>query len=423
MKIKLAYGKDGLTVDVPEENLLKVLSMKEKAAINDPYIELIKSLLRPIGFENSMFDMALGKKSACIVIPDITRALPNHIILSPILKTLHAAGITKEKITILIATGSHRPTRGEELVELVGEDIAQSYNIINHNWEDQSAHEMVFKSTSGIDVWIDKRYLEADLKIATGLIEPHFMAGFSGGRKSIVPGIAGFETIKKLHGAEFMGHKDSCEGKVDGNPFHEELLAIVKRVGVDLIVNVTLDEDNNITGIFSGDIELAHEAGVEFVRDVVVDIVDEQADVAISTAAGYPLDKTWYQSIKGLTCVMPVIKEGGTIILVSECSEGIGSESFSELLQKYSDLDDFVEDIYNGIYKTDQWQLQKFVAVDKHAKIILVSDKLSKDQADSIHIKTADSVEDALKPLLAENPNLKIVVVPKGPFIIPQLAS
>lgn len=424
MHIDLAYGKSGLQIDVPEKNLVKVFSMKEKPAIREPYIALVKALLRPIGCEKSLFDMARGKKSACVVIPDITRPMPNYLILPPILKTLHAAGISKNNVTILIATGTHRPNEGEELVELVGPEIAREYSCVNHNSNDLESHELVGKSPSGFDVWVDKRYLLADLKIATGFIEPHFMAGFSGGRKSIVPGVAAYETIKHLHGARLMGHPDSREGNIAGNPFHDELLAIVKNVGIDLIVNVCLDEAKNITGIFCGDLELAHNAGVNFVCEFAKDTIKAPVDIAITTAAGYPLDKTWYQTVKGVTAAIPIVKKGGTIIIASECSEGVGSEDFIELLQQNPDYDKFIDEIYNkGVFKKEQWQLQKYINAQKHAFIILVSDKMKKDVADSIHLTWEGSVSQALGPLLKKHPQAKIAVIPKGPYILTEATS
>jgi lactate racemase len=424
MQIDLAYGKSGLTINLPDKNVAKVFSMKEKPAIKEPYIALVKALLQPIGFDQSLFDMGRGKSSACVVIPDITRPMPNELILPPILKSLHAAGISKDRITILIATGTHRPNVGEELVELVGPEIAKEYNCVNHISDDLEAHKCVGQSPSGFDVWIDKRYLSADIKIATGLIEPHFMAGFSGGRKSVVPGVAAYETIKHLHGAQLMGHPDSREGNIDGNPFHSELLAIVKNIGIDLIVNVCMDENLNITGIFSGDLEEAHNAGVDFVCEFAKDYVDEPVDVVITTAAGYPLDKTWYQTIKGVTAAVPIVKKGGTIIIVSECSEGIGSKDFTELLNENANYDKFIDEIYNkDIFRKEQWQLQKYINAKKHANIVLVSGTFNKALADSIHISWAPSVDDVLQPLLKTNPQATIAAIPKGPYLLAEVLS
>ncbi len=423
MKINLAYGKKGLQIDVPEKNLVKTLSMPNLDPIIDTYIEITKSLLRPIGLNQSLFDMAKGHKSACILICDITRPVPNKILLPPILKTLHAAGLKHEEILILIATGIHRPNTGDELVELVGENIAHNYQIENHYSNDLSSHIYLGKSGRGTEVWIDKRFIESDFKITTGFIEPHLMAGFSGGRKLIVPGIASIETMKFMHGPEMLAHPNAREGVIDGNPFHEEALEIAKMAGTDFIVNVALNDQRQICGIYAGELDKAHLAGIAFVRNRVKDTVSEPVDIVITTSAGYPLDTTYYQTIKGLTAAMPIVKEGGTIIIASECSEGIGSKEFTELVKESSDLDKFLHRIFHENYFViDQWQLQEFTKVAKKANIILVSSGLTPEQKDSIHVPWAESVQDALQiSFKRHGKDAKIVVIPKGPYLLAEI--
>ncbi|MBN2413031.1 nickel-dependent lactate racemase [candidate division KSB1 bacterium] len=423
MEITLAYGKKGLQIDVPDKNLLKVLSMTNPEPITDTYIEITKSLLRPIGLNQSLFDMAKGHKSACILICDITRPVPNKILLPPILKTLHAAGLKHEEILILIATGIHRPNTGDELVELVGKEIVDNYRIENHFSNDPSSHIYLGKSSRGTDVWIDKRFIESEFKISTGFIEPHLMAGFSGGRKLIVPGIASIETMKFMHSPEMLAHPNTREGIIEGNPFHEEALEIAKMAGTDFIVNVALNEQRQICGIFAGELDKAHLEGVEFVRSRVKDTVPEPVDIVITSSAGYPLDATYYQAIKGLTAAMPIVKEGGTIIIASECSEGIGSKEFTELVKAFSDLDKFLHKIFHeDCFAIDQWQLQEFAKVAKKAHIILVSGGLTTGQKNSIHVPWAKSVQDALQIAFKRHgKNAKIAVIPKGPYILAEI--
>ncbi|MBN1997182.1 nickel-dependent lactate racemase [candidate division KSB1 bacterium] len=420
MKIQLAYGKKGLLVQLPKTNVVKVMAMKETSIEPDPYIALTKTLLQPVGIERTLFDMAKEKKSACILMCDITRPVPNKIILPPILKTLHAAGLDHDHILLLIATGMHRPNLDEELVELVGKDIARNYRVENHYSRDQVSHGHLGKTSRGTDVWIDQRYLDADLKMATGFIEPHLMAGFSGGRKLIVPGIAGMETMKSMHGPHLLAHPNAREGVIFGNPFHEEALEIAKMAGVDFIVNVSLDEKRNITGIFSGDLEKAHEQGVSFVRDCVRDTVPEPVDVVLTTGGGYPLDTTWYQAIKGLTAAMPVVKEGGTIIIASECSRGLGSEDFQKLVHEYGDLELFMTRIMSGeVFVPDQWQLQEYVKVARKAKVFVVSDGMTKLQKERAFLDWAPSVEEAFQSMEKKyGPEFTTAVIPKGPYIL-----
>jgi len=424
MQIELAYGKTGLAVEVPDANLVKVLSMSNPIPITDTYIEITKSLLRPIGIDRTLFDMAKSRSSVCILICDITRPVPNRIILPPILKTLHAAGLKYEDILILIATGIHRPNLGDELTELVGDEIKSKYRIENHYSGDSDSHKYLGKTTRGADIWLDKRFVEADLKIATGFIEPHLMAGFSGGRKLIVPGIAGIETMKHMHGAEMLAHPNAREGIIEGNPFHEEALEIANIAGVDFIVNVALNEKKEICGIFSGDLNKAHLAGVEFVYSSVRDTVPKPVDIVITTSAGYPLDTTFYQAIKGLTAALPIVKNEGTIIIAAECSQGIGSQDFTRLITETQNLDVFVQKILHETYFViDQWQLQEYAKAAKKAKIILVSRGLTPQQKDAIHIPWAESVETALAGELARfGENARIAVIPRGPYILAEVA-
>ena len=421
MKIKLAYGTKGLEVQVPDRQVVKVLTMRNVPPMTDIYIEITKTLLQPIGLNQTLFDMAKGRSSACILVCDITRPVPNKIILPPVLKTLHAAGLRHDQITLLVATGIHRPNLNDELVELLGPDIAGHYRIENHYAHDHSSHQHLGRTTRGTEVWLDRRYLAADLKIATGFIEPHLMAGYSGGRKLIVPGIASIETMRTMHGAALLSHPESREGVIEGNPFHEEALEIACMAGVDFIVNVALDEEKRIVRVFSGELEQAHREGVRFVREIVQDTVPAPVDVVITTAGGYPLDKTWYQAIKGLTAAMPVVKPGGTIIIAAECSEGIGGEDFTRLVQEKADLQLFMQEILADKYFiTDQWMLQEYAKVAGTCRVIVVSGGLSAAQKKSSHLSWSGTVESALQKLPG---NARIAVIPKGPYILATVAA
>ncbi len=423
MQIELSYGKQGLKIDVPDRNLTKVLTMKCREPIHDPYIALIKTLLQPIGCEQTLFDMAKGRETACILICDITRPVPNKVLLPPILKTLHAAGLKPENILILIATGIHRPNEGDELLELVGAEIADRYRIQNHFSRDLASHKYLGQTGRGTEIWIDRRYLDADLKITTGFIEPHLMAGFSGGRKLIVPGIASIETMKYMHGPRLLEHPNAREGVIEGNPFHDEALEIAKLAGVDFIVNVALNEQRQITGIFSGELERAHLEGVGFVRESVRDTLPSPVDIVITTSAGYPLDTTWYQAIKGLTSALPIVKESGTIILAAQCSEGVGSPEFAKLVHETSDLNKFMQDIFKeGFFVIDQWQLEEHAKAARKAHIILVSDGLTRKQKEEMHVSWAPTVEDALTVAFSRHgDDANVAVIPKGPYILAEI--
>ncbi|HEX9970696.1 MAG TPA: nickel-dependent lactate racemase, partial [bacterium] len=371
MKIQIDYGTKGIWIEVPDQNLVKILKMKDSVPIEDPMERVKSAIENPIG-SPPLSKLAAGKKTACIVICDITRPVPNKLILPPILVTLEASGIKRENITILIATGIHRPNLGDELTYLVGEDIAATYKIVNHFAKQKETHSDLGRTSRGTDVLIDSTYMNADLKITTGFIEPHLMAGFSGGRKLICPGIASLDTVKVMHSPKILEHPNAREGIIEGNPFHEESLEIAQMAGMDFIVNVSLNENKQITGIFAGDLQKAHQQGVAFVRQKVGDTVPEPVDIVITTSAGYPLDATFYQAIKGLTAALPIVKQGGTIILAAECREGLGSPEFSQLLRETTDIEIFMQNILRDDYfVVDQWQMEEYAKVLRKADVYL----------------------------------------------------
>lgn len=422
MKIQIDYGKNGLWIDVPDNNLVKVLSMKKSEPVDNP-IERLKSAIKsPIG-SKPLSAIARGKNSACIVICDITRPVPNKLILPPILATLEESGIQRKNISILIATGIHRPNLGNELNYLVGEEIASNYRIVNHFAREKDTHTYLGKTSRGTDVFVDSTYIESDLKITTGFIEPHLMAGFSGGRKLICPGISSLDTVRVMHSPKILEHPNAREGVIQGNPFHEESLEIARMAGMDFIINVALNENKQMTGIFAGDMERAHEQGVAFVRKQVGDTVSEPVDIVITTSAGYPLDATFYQSIKGMTAALPIVKQGGTIIIAAECQEGLGSPEFSKLLRETSDIDLFMKDIYREDYfVVDQWQFEEFAKVLRKVDVYFYSDGIVGEDKDRIFTTPIDSVEKGIELALERHgQNAKIAVIPKGPYILAEL--
>src|SRR4051794_20942649 len=228
MLITLDYGKTGLQVEIPDGNLEAVLCLKPVSAVADPEPAIERALADPIGTP-PLAELARGKRSACVVISDVTRPVPNRVLLPPILRTLQAAGIPREGITVLVATGTHRPNVGEELVAMVGPEIVRDYRIENHSARDRESHTHLGGTPRGVPIWVDRRFLEAELKLSVALIEPHFMAGFSGGRKNICPGICAMETVQVWHGPRFIGHERSDSGVVDGNPVHEDSLYVARK--------------------------------------------------------------------------------------------------------------------------------------------------------------------------------------------------
>jgi nickel-dependent lactate racemase len=420
MKIELDYGRDGLSVEVPDRNLAAVLGLKPQPPLPDPEAAVRAALESPI-VAPPLAELARGRRTACVVISDVTRPVPNRVLLPPILETLAAAGIGEDAVTILIATGTHRPNEGEELLALVGPEIAGRYRLENHAAGAPDTHADLGRSPRGVPILIDRRYLEADLRITTALIEPHFMAGYSGGRKSVCPGLCSIETVKVWHGPHFIGHERAESGVVDGNPVHEEALWIARRAGVDFIVDVTLDEQRRLTGVFAGDLERAWRAGVESVQEVARAPMASPADAVVTTSAGYPLDLTYYQAVKGMVGAMPAVKPGGTILLAARCAEGIGSRHFRESLLESAEIESFVRRTYEpGFFVPDQWEVHELAKALRHAEVCCFSEGIDPGTLRRCFVTPLASMEEGIdRALRRHGPQARIAVIPKGPYVIP----
>ncbi len=420
MRFKLEYGRTGLNIELPDDRVVGPLQLRPAAPLANPEQAILAVLNHPVGTP-PLAELAKGRKSACIVICDVTRPVPNQLLLKPMLRILEEAGIPRDEIMILIATGLHRPNQGTELEEMVGSDIVKHYRIENHFGKKLSDHDFLGVTPNGVPAYIDKRYTQADLKITTGLIEPHLMAGYSGGRKVICPGIAALDTVKIWHGPKFLEHPKADCGFLEGNPVHEENTRIARMAGCDFIVNVCIDGQRQITWVGAGHMEEAWIEGVRFVEKVVRAPVTEQLDVVVTCAAGYPLDTTWYQAIKGLCGALPIVKQGGTIVLAASLTEGIGSPEFQHLIADNPDLNAFLKRIMGKDYFVmDQWQLEEFVKVFKRCKVKVVTQGLSAETLRTCHVEPAASVEQAVADSLAEyGPQAKVAVIPKGPYVLP----
>lgn len=422
MRVHLEYGRTGLEVELPDRNVVKCLGYRPAEPLADPQRTVRDRLASPVG-ALPLAELARGRRDACVVISDITRPVPNKTLLPPILSTLEDCGMPRDRILILVATGLHRPNLGEELVEMVGREIVDQYRIENHHGQERSEHVYLGESPRGVPIWIDRRYVEADLKITTGLIEPHFMAGFSGGRKLICPGLAGIETIRIWHSPRFLEHPNAKTGLLEGNPVHEENTWIARHTGCDFIVNTVIDDRRRMLAVVAGDMEKAFLEGVDFVRPLVTDSLPEPADIVVTSSAGYPLDTTYYQSVKGMVAALPIVKEGGTIIIAASLTEGIGSPEFRGLFGEHPSLESFMERITGSDYFVmDQWQLEELAKVRRKAKVKVVSQGLPADTINGMFTQWAPSVEAAVEDCLQEyGPGATIAVIPKGPYVCAEL--
>jgi len=423
MRVKLEYGRTGLMAELPAERVVRTLHYKDAPPLPDAAASLANVLRQPNGTP-PLAEIARGKKDCCIAICDITRPVPNEMILQPLLQILEASGIPREKITILVATGLHRESTPAEIVEMVGNEIAATYRVENHRGEAREEHTHLGDSPRGLPIWIDSRYVHADLKITIGLIEPHFMAGYSGGRKLICPGLAALETVKAWHSPRFLEHPRAESGSLEGNPVHEENTWIAQRAGCDFIVNVVIDAQRRPLKFVAGDMLAAFEEGVAYCSQVVRDYLDEPVDIVVTSGAGYPLDTTFYQAVKGMNAALSIIKPGGTIILCASMSEGIGSPQFQRLFRENSTLDGFMHRItHEDYFVMDQWQLEELAKVRRKARVKVITDGLPADVLQGLFVETAPSIEQAVADSLAEyGPSAKVAVIPKGPYVLAQLA-
>lgn len=420
MVVRLEYGTTGLECSIPDAELQKVLRIKSLPALPDLGDSVASALSNPVE-QLPLAQLANGKKTACLVICDITRPVPNSEVLPAVIGTLEGAGIPRSGITILIATGTHRPNEGDELKKLVGPDIARNIRCVNHFCTDQESLVDFGMSPNGVPIQLNRIYVEAELKITLGMIEPHFMAGFAGGRKMVMPGVAGLDSIMAWHSPKFLEHPLATNGSVEGNPVHEEALAICKVCPPDFIVDVTLNEQKRPWAVFAGHFEHAWLKGVAAVRETTQDAVREPVDVVVTTCGGFPLDLTYYQTVKGMVGALPIVKEGGWIVIASACDEGIGNAHFRDALFGLDRIDNLVERMESGDWTpvADQWQIEELAKAARSAKIAMICNGISPEDCKRIFAEPFSSVEEALEHIRQDlGRPITVAAIPKGPYVI-----
>ena len=420
MRLQLAFGKAGLWVEVPDTFKYRVLEARSATPLADPVSAIEAALDDPIGCL-PLRDLALEARSAAISVCDITRPAPNAIVLPPVLARLEAAGIERENIVILIATGLHRPATEAEIREIVGPEIASAFRVENHYAREFSQHHYLGDTTAGTPVFIDDRFVKADIRITLGFIEPHLMLGFSGGRKLVAPGLAAQETIKVLHSSRFMRDERAAEGSIEDNPLHRELVEIARMAHHDFLVDVALGKGSPrpIAQVFAGEPVQAHARGVEFVSQVMLEELDEPADAVITTAAGYPLDLTYYQAIKGITAASHIVKPGGRILLIAECSEGVGADEFAAMVKTHPTDAEFLQAIEGAPVTVDQWQLEKLALASSKARLFFYLPGVAEEYRSGIWGKMCDTPDQAVRELLdGLPPSATIAVIPEGPYVL-----
>jgi lactate racemase len=416
MSKTFAFGKSGVEVSIPGEYLCAVIESRNVPALVDANSELQQALDHPLA-SASVCDLARGKKTVAIVVCDITRPAPNSLTLPPLLDRLHRSGISREGITILIATGLHRAATPAEVDQIVGPEIARAYRVISNDARATGQHRHLGASHRGTPIYIHNEFVSADLHITLGFIEPHLMAGYSGGRKLVVPGVAAEPTIKTIHSPLFMREPLATEGSIDGNPLHDELLEIARIARHDFILDVTLTRDRQISGVFAGNPVVAHAAGVRFVQESCLVHLDEPSDLVITSSAGFPLDLTFYQSVKAVTAAQHLIKKGGRILVVAECAEGVGSNEFATSLKNLQSFEAYLDEIARPPVQIDQWQVEKLAFAALRSELFFYTPGVQAEDLGILKNRYFPILKDALAAATANlSPGAKILLVPEGPY-------
>jgi len=419
--VRLAFGREGLCIHLNDDFEHQILECPVVAPLADPAAAIESALDRPFAGP-PLFEIARGKRSAAIAVCDITRPVPNRVMLPPVLKRLEDAGIPRTGISILIATGLHRAATDAEIREIVGENTAARYTILNHDARNLGLHRSLGATRSGTTFAIDARFLDADLHITLGLIEPHLMLGFSGGRKVVAPGLASEATIKQLHSPRFMRDERTREGFIDDNPLHAELLEIARAARQDFMLDVVPTRERGIAAVFAGEPEASHAAGMQWVAEATMQKLDAPVDAVITTSAGYPLDLTFYQCIKGVTAASQIVREGGRILLFGASSEGAGAREFREMLTRYRTAQDFMDATAGAPVTIDQWQLEKLALAVQKAKIFYCVPGLPAQQREALWGPAFDNADEALRAFYEDLPRgSRLAVIPEGPYVLAEV--
>ena len=421
MKIKLAYGKTGLGIDVPEDRTT-VVQPQYLPGLPDQYGAIRTAVRDPVGGASPLRRIAGPSDIVAISVCDITRPMPTRTVLPVVMDEM--THIPDENIVILIATGTHRPNSYSELRDMLGAQIVDRFTVVNHDAFDTAGVVHVGDTPGGIPILLNRLWAEADVRLTLGFVEPHFFAGFSGGPKMVAPGLAAFETTMMLHNAEMIGHPNSTWGVTVGNPIHDAIRQIAAQTGVDFSVEVTLNRDHQITSVYAGEPETAHRAASRFAKSVAMQRVQGPFDVVVTTNSGYPLDMNLYQAVKGMSAAAQVVKRGGTIICAAECSDGVPEHGqYSRLLRSRNSPEELLDMISATSHNVhDQWQVQIQAQIQLKASVLVKTGFLSDDEVREALLEPIDDVEQAVcDELAAAGADARLCVIPEGPQTIPYL--
>jgi len=424
MRIKLAFGREGLEIDIPNGANTTLIEPLYVAGLENEAEAVRAALATPIGTP-PLTELVSAKDTVAIVFSDITRPMPNDRVLPVLLDELNKAGVPDDAIVLINGLASHRMQTDEELERMLGAGICRRYRVIQHDAWDDANLVPVTHNRAGRMVRINRFYMEASVRILTGFIEPHFFAGFSGGPKAVLPAIADLESIMDNHNAVMIADPKATWANTQGNPIWEEMYAVASATRPTFLLNVTLNKEKAITGVFAGALDAAHAAGTEFVRRKAMQPVKAPFDVLITSNSGYPLDLNLYQAVKGMSAAAQVVREGGDIIIAAECWDGIPTHGqYARLLREAETYESLYQMIMTpGFRSADQWQAQIQAKIQMKARVHVYASGLSQQELREAMVIPCQSIEQTLAEILAKNPQASIGVLPEGPQTVPYLSE
>jgi lactate racemase len=421
VKVALAYGSDGLTVDLPEERTTVVEPLHPPAAADGRAV-VLEALRRPVAGP-PLREVVRGGRTVAISICDGTRPQPRHIVVPAILEELDGL-VRLEDVVVLVATGTHRGNTEDELRAMLGDELLASVRVVNHDARDPSTLSFMGRFGADVPVWLNSEWVQADVRITTGFVEPHFFAGFSGGPKLVAPGLAGLETTLTLHDAARIGHPDARWGITRGNPVHDDVRAIAAATGTHFSLDVVLDGAQRIACAFGGELFAMHEAACAVVRQTAMRAVPRPFDVVLTTNSGFPLDQNLYQAVKGMSAAAQVVRPGGAIVCAAECRDGFPSHGpYRDELTAAASPAALLEAIAaRTITVADQWQIQIQAAIQERSRVIMHTSYLTDEELGAAHLEQTADVEATVWHLLEEaGPEARVCVLPYGPLTVPYI--
>jgi nickel-dependent lactate racemase len=424
MKVHLPYGRQGLEVELPEQ--ARVLLPKRVPALARPEEAVRQALRQPTG-SPPLAELVRPAHRVAIVFSDITRPTPNHILLPAILGELAARGVAENNVALVNATGMHRRNTRDELIAMLGREVVDRYRIVQHDARDKRQQVLLSKNERGAEIWVNRDYMGADVRILTGFVEPHIFAGYSGGGKAVLPGIAGAEIIMSNHGGRMLAHPRATWCQTEGNPVFEEARRVALATEPAFIVNVTLNERKEITGVFAGEMVQAHDAGIAFAENAYLQPVPRRYDIVVATNMGYPADINLYQSVKGMSVAAQAVKEGGAIVLAAECADGLGQAHYAEMLAWRQTPQELLNMVLEpGFAELEQWAIQCQTMVQVKADLYLYS-SLGAEETRRAHLKHCRDIGETVAGLSEDfrrrngGKEPAILVLPFGQLAVPRV--